>query len=91
MPDLRQKSRPPGGCANDLGGFARAQRVFLPSGKNLPRSLPEMGHLRNSGGRDAAVIAKTFFLTKEIRAIRTKSLRQKKSLRDHGGAPACPM
>jgi hypothetical protein len=29
------------------------------------------------------MITKTFFLTKEIRAIRTKSLRGKKSLRDH--------
>jgi hypothetical protein len=38
-----------------------------------------------------AMITKTFFLTKEIRAIRTKRLRQKKSLRDHGYAPACQM
>jgi len=37
------------------------------------------------------MITKTFFLTKEIRAIRTKRLRQKKSLRDHGYAPACQM
>jgi hypothetical protein len=29
------------------------------------------------------MILKTFFLTKEIRAIRTKKLRGKKSLRDH--------
>jgi hypothetical protein len=50
-----------------------------------------MGHLRNSGGRDAAVITKTFFLTKEIRAIRTKRLRQKKSLRDPVDVPACQM
>jgi hypothetical protein len=33
--------------------------------------------------RCTPMIAKTFFLTKEIRAIRTKKLRQKKSLRDH--------
>jgi hypothetical protein len=45
----------------------------------------------HSGGRDAAAILKTFFLTKEIRAMRTKSLRQKKSLRDHVDAPACQM
>jgi hypothetical protein len=37
------------------------------------------------------MITKTFFLTKEIRAMRTKSLRQKKSLRDHVDAPACQM
>jgi hypothetical protein len=30
------------------------------------------------------VIAKTFFLAKEIRAMRTKSLRDKKNFRDHG-------
>jgi hypothetical protein len=29
------------------------------------------------------MIAKTFLLTKEIRAMRTKSLRGKKSFRDH--------
>jgi len=35
----------------------------------------------------SAMITKTFFLTKEIRAIRTKSLRVKKSFRDHGRRP----
>jgi hypothetical protein len=35
------------------------------------------------------MITKTFFLTKEIRAIRTKSLRRKKSFRDHGGPLGC--
>jgi hypothetical protein len=33
---------------------------------------------------DAAMIAKTFLLAKLFRAIRTKSLRDKKSFRDHG-------
>jgi hypothetical protein len=37
------------------------------------------------------MITKTFFLTKEIRAIRTKRLRQKKSLRDPVDVPACQM
>jgi hypothetical protein len=31
-----------------------------------------------------AMIAKTFILAKEIRALRTKSLRQNKFFRDHG-------
>ena len=34
-----------------------------------------------------AMIPKTFILTKEIRAIRAKSLRDNKSLRDHGRLP----
>jgi hypothetical protein len=40
---------------------------------------------------EALMITKTFFLTQEIRAIRTKSLRQKKSFRDHVDAPACQL
>jgi len=37
------------------------------------------------------MIAKTFFLMKEIRAMRVRSLRDTKNLRDHGGAPGRPM
>jgi len=32
------------------------------------------------------MIAKTFALTKEIRAVGANSLRERKILRDHGGA-----
>jgi hypothetical protein len=35
------------------------------------------------------MITKTFFLTKEIRAMRTKKLRHKKSFRDHRAMAAC--
>jgi hypothetical protein len=41
--------------------------------------------LRPSDG--GHVIVKIFFLTKEFRAIRAKSLRDKKSFRDHGPMP----
>jgi hypothetical protein len=38
--------------------------------------------------RRIAKIAKTFIMAKEIRAMRVKSLRANKSLRDHGAIPA---
>jgi hypothetical protein len=38
----------------------------------------------------ASVIAKTFLMLKTFRAYRTNSLRQEKSLRDHGAAGGKP-
>jgi hypothetical protein len=46
---------------------------------------------RDFGSRRTArrivINAKTFILAKEIRAMRAKSLRDKKSLRDHAATP----
>jgi hypothetical protein len=53
-----------------------SQWAFQPHWHRQSLALP-------SGTPIGSISAKTFILAKEIRAIRTKSLRGKKSFRDH--------